>query len=209
MKESEMSRSGYSDDYGDDDPLALGRWRGAVKSAIRGRRGQAFLKEMLAALDALPQKRLIPNILQEAEWADDDETLVPVKNGDVCAFGAVGRARGIEMPAELDLDDDDPDDMAYEVQDIFGTSNALTREIMYVNDECGMGRRVPLPNIPYDKWSGFAWTYLPETPVERFARVRRWVTAQINTPIAEGDSPKGVNTNTSPAASSADKEGGA
>jgi len=47
-----MSRSGYSDDC--DDQWSLICWRGAVKSAIRGKRGQAFLKEMLAALDALP-----------------------------------------------------------------------------------------------------------------------------------------------------------
>jgi hypothetical protein len=45
-----MSRSGYSDDL---DPLALGRWRGRVASAMRGKRGQAFLREMLAAMDAM------------------------------------------------------------------------------------------------------------------------------------------------------------
>ena len=44
-----MSRSGYGDDYGDDDPLAIGRWRGAVNSAIRGKRGQQTLREILAA----------------------------------------------------------------------------------------------------------------------------------------------------------------
>lgn len=32
-----MSRCGYSDDY---DQWALIRWRGAVESAIRGKRGQ-------------------------------------------------------------------------------------------------------------------------------------------------------------------------
>jgi hypothetical protein len=37
-----MSRSGYSDDL---ENWSLIRWRGAVASAIRGRRGQAFLRE--------------------------------------------------------------------------------------------------------------------------------------------------------------------
>lgn len=46
-----MSRSGYSDDC--DDPLQEGRWRAAVNSAIRGKRGQAFLREALAALVAV------------------------------------------------------------------------------------------------------------------------------------------------------------
>src|SRR5262245_16738600 len=35
------------------------RWRGAVHAAIFGKRGQAFLTELLAALDALPEKKLL------------------------------------------------------------------------------------------------------------------------------------------------------
>ena len=51
-----MSRSGYSDDCEN-----LGLWRGAVEKSIKGKRGQAFLKEMLVALDSLPEKKLIEN----------------------------------------------------------------------------------------------------------------------------------------------------
>ena len=61
-----MSRSGYSEDC---DGWALVRWRGAVKSAIRGQRGQAFLRELLAALDAIPDKRLIAEELVDAQGA--------------------------------------------------------------------------------------------------------------------------------------------
>ena len=57
-----MSRSGYSDDY-DDDQLAFGRWRGQVSSSIRGKRGQLFLRKVLVALDAIPDKKLYPNKL--------------------------------------------------------------------------------------------------------------------------------------------------
>ena len=46
-----MSRSGYTDDM--EDMWQHICWRGAVASAIRGRRGQAFLREMLAAMDAI------------------------------------------------------------------------------------------------------------------------------------------------------------
>jgi hypothetical protein len=116
-----MSRSGYTDDY--DDPLALGRWRSAVRSALNGRRGQAFLREMLAALDALPEKRLAREDLE-----------VPVtgmpfrlQGGEVCALGAAGRARGISM------DNLDP----YESEQIagaFGIADAMAREIVEVND---------------------------------------------------------------------------
>lgn len=70
-----MSRAGYSDDL---DPLDLGRWRAQVLSALRGKRGQAFLRDLIAALDAMPEKRLVSGDLQ-------DET------GCVCALGALGR----------------------------------------------------------------------------------------------------------------------
>ena len=84
------------------------------------------------------------------------------------------------MPARLELDDDDGgEDMSGEVQSLFGTPETLTREIMYVNDEAGTGRRVPIPNVRRDQWSSFEYDYLPETPEERFARVRRWVLKRI------------------------------
>lgn len=74
-----MSRSGYSDDC---DGAELALWRGAVESAIRGRRGQAFLREMLEALDALPARRLI-----SGEFVDG--------RGEHCALGAVALKRGL------------------------------------------------------------------------------------------------------------------
>ena len=176
-----MSRSGYSDDC--DDNLAAGRWRGALRRAMRGRPGQAFFRELLAALDALPQKRLVANVLQQAEFDETCENIVPVKNGDVCAFGAVGRARGIEMPARFD-DDDDDWTATEDVKRLFGTTDALSREIMYQNDEGGIGRRVPIPNVRTANWDCFKYAYLPETPEERFTRMREWVAAQIvSTPI--------------------------
>ena len=109
-----MSRSGYDDDYCDDE-LAAGRWRGMVASAIRGRRGQAFLREMLAALDAMPEKRLIA------------EDLVN-EDGDVCAMGVVGRCRGLDME---NLDPEDPEQVAK----FFGIAEPLVQEIAYENDE--------------------------------------------------------------------------
>ena len=86
-----MSRSGYSDD--EIDQWDLIRWRGAVKSAIRGKRGQAFLAEMLEALDAMPEKRLIANDLRD-------------RDGEVCALGAVGVKRRMHL-ALLDPEERD------------------------------------------------------------------------------------------------------
>ena len=106
-----MSRSGYSDDY--DNEWALIRWRGAVASAIRGKRGQSFLREMRAALDALPEKRLIAEELEES--------------GEVCAIGSVGKARGVDMREVNPYDRES-------VAGLFGVSPALAAEIADTND---------------------------------------------------------------------------
>lgn len=112
-----MSRSGYSDDYdGNDDQWAQIRWRGAVESSIRGRRGQALLRELLEALDAMPEKRLIANDLI-------------TQDGDVCALGALGVKRGIAD----DLKTKDPWDYS-NLADIFGVAAPLIQEIEWMND---------------------------------------------------------------------------
>lgn len=107
-----MSRSGYVEDL---DNQAMNCWRGAVRSAIRGERGQAFLREMLAALDTLPEKRLIHGALVR-----DD--------GAVCAIGSVFKARGTDVKAV------DPYDYST-VAGKAGVAEALAREIEHENDE--------------------------------------------------------------------------
>lgn len=109
-----MSRSGYSDDC---DGWALIRWRGAVAAAIRGRRGQQTLREILAALDAMPVKALAAESLVTAE-------------GSFCTLGALGSQRGIDLAA---LDPEDPDGVA----SAFGVAPALVKEVVYENDEGG------------------------------------------------------------------------
>jgi hypothetical protein len=106
-----VSRSGYTDDC---EGWELIRWRGAVASAIRGKRGQDFLRKMLAALDAMPGKRLIANELE--------------MDGEVCAIGAVGRMQGIDMS---NIDPSEPE----EVGAAFNIPCALVKEISSVNDE--------------------------------------------------------------------------
>lgn len=108
-----MSRSGYTDVCVDD--WTRIRWRGAVKSAIRGRRGQAFLRELLSTLDAMPNKRLIAGLLE-------------TPGGEVCALGAVGRRRGTCLSGI------EPED-AERVATVFGIAPALVREIVHANDK--------------------------------------------------------------------------
>lgn len=139
-----MSRSGYVDD-GDGDNWQLICWRGAVKSAMNGGRGQAFLREMLDAMDALPEPKLVASELEA--------------DGAVCAIGAVGKKRGIDMGSL------NPEDYGA-VANAFGVSEALAREIVCINDE---------------------WGSHSEKPEERFYRMRRWVKRSIRGPVIYED----------------------
>lgn len=121
-----MSRSGYIDDYGCDNQWDLIRWRGAVNSAIKGRRGQAFLKELLIALDNLPVKRLISSAL----ITTDGTTL------EACALGVVGLTRGLEM-VSIDVED------RTSVAEAFGIAEAMAAEIMFENDEAAIRNETP------------------------------------------------------------------
>jgi hypothetical protein len=142
-----MSRSGYTDDYDDAD---IAMWRGQVVSAIRGKRGQAFLRDLLAALEALPDKRLIAGHME--------------KDGCVCATGALGKARGVDMTAIDKLveaeDDYDSDLVGYAVARAFDIAQPLAREVLFMNDEG-------------------SWYWVPESDEQRYERMVKWVKSKI------------------------------
>lgn len=158
-----MSRSGYCDDYGADDPLALGRYRAQVGSAIRGKRGQALLRELLAALDAMPDKQLVAGELEA--------------DGHFCALGVVGQARGLNL-ANIDT---------YDVEALGGTFNIadqLAREIMWVNDEhVGAWHWVQVevcgPLRGWDRRHEDVRVPNEQAGAQRWKTVRDWVAAQI------------------------------
>jgi hypothetical protein len=149
-----MSRSGYSDDC---DYINL--WSGAVERAIRGYRGQYLLWRLRDALDAMPVKRLIADVLA-------------TEAGEVCALGAVD--------PQCQADPDDRDAVAKH----FNIAPALAAEIAYINDEVHRYHWVRGPFAPLD--DGLGDHYQPplgrnieETPEERWIRVRQWVDEQI------------------------------
>jgi hypothetical protein len=106
-----MSRSGYSDDCGGWDLIC---WRGAVESALRGKRGQDFLKQLAESLDEMPVKRLIAHDLED--------------HGEFCTIGVLGAKRGVDMTKI------DPHDRE-EVAGVFGIAPAMAAEIVFMNDE--------------------------------------------------------------------------
>lgn len=141
-----MSRHGYGDGECDDQE-SFWMWIrhcGAVKRALNGPRGQRLLREMVAALDAMPVKRLVTGALQ--------------RDGEVCALGAVGRARGLDMSGiDFDEDEDEWDTrLAQATAQLFDIPPTLAREIAYHNDEL----------------------YGP-TPEMRWQRMRSWAAHRI------------------------------
>lgn len=126
-----MSRSGYCDDsdFGWDWIC----WRGAVASAIRGKRGQAFLRELLETLDAMPEKRLLEVTINQPEGC--------------CTLGSVIRAREIDA-SDLDAKLEDEHyyyhgTVADELAERLGIASAMAKEIVYMNDEGGWGSETP------------------------------------------------------------------
>ena len=148
-----MGRAGYVDDYDEDNSGHL--YRGRVASALRGRRGQAFLKDLLAQLDAMPEKRLFTSQLEQ--------------NGEVCTLGVMTRARKIDTSdksrwgfSEIgEYGSDDPDQDEWVIDNLVAEldiAEPMVREIMYLNDE-GSGHT--------------------ETPEDRWQRMRQWVQRHI------------------------------
>lgn len=153
-----MSRSGYSDDC---DGPELHLYRGAVRSATVGRRGQRLLTDLLTALDAMPVKELVSGVL--------------VEDGEFCALGVLGQARG------FDLEKIDPEDWDA-VAEAFDIAPALAREIVYENDDSideWEWREVAGP--PARRWRDSVTIRVPRDGVKarRWRHVRAWVAKQI------------------------------
>lgn len=186
-----MSRSGYTDD--NDDPLAHGRWRQAVKRALQGKRGQALLQELAQALDAMEDKRLYPGSFATAD-------------GEFCALGVLGAKRGTKMD---DLGDDYECDPAL-VGQRFGVAAAMAAEIMYLNDEyavdcwkwvdveiCG-----PMPEYRFvshgrgeftqrvfEKHKRAVRLHNDNHPQERWQAMRKWVAEQLEAAPPQSTTP--------------------
>jgi len=168
-----MSRSGYTDD--NDDPLAHGRWRQAVKRSLEGRRGQALLRELVDALDAMEDKRLYPGSFATPE-------------GEFCTLGVLGAKRGTKMD---DLGDEDYCETDL-VGERFGIAPAMAAEIMYLNDEyvadlwtwvdvviCGPVRPT------YPDWGRHTKSVRIENknhPRQRWQRMREWAVNNLKEP---------------------------
>jgi hypothetical protein len=93
------------------------RYRGALRNAIKGKRGQAFLKELLEAIEALPEKKLAVGAFRD-------------RDGCASALGALALKRG-HSPDELaGFHYMTPDQLAR----FFGIQPVLIRHIVHMHD---------------------------------------------------------------------------
>jgi hypothetical protein len=135
-----VSRSGYVEDG---DYALANLWPSIVDRTIKGKRGQSFLRELAKVLDEMPEKKLIA-----------DELIT--ETGEVCAIGAVCKARGLDT-SKVDIYD------RYEVGKLVGIAPTLAAEIEYQNDDDFSCRR-------------------SVTPEERWVRMRKWVEDNLTDP---------------------------
>lgn len=117
------NRSGYSEDCEN-----LNLYRGTVARATYGKRGQAFFRDLVAALDAMPVKRLIEGMFEV--------------QGEICALGSLARQRGLDMNRLSAADNDERGEM-------LGIARQLAAEVMYENDEGYFGPR----ETPEQRWT--------------------------------------------------------
>ncbi len=70
-------------------------WQANCERSMRGKKGQAELKELRTALLALPEKRLIHELLED-------------EDGGVCAIGAYAKHKGVDL-TNFDVDSNTDD----------------------------------------------------------------------------------------------------
>lgn len=91
------------EDYGDDRAIPYEFWDRATTLALRGKRGQAHLRELIGVLDAMPHKALADGVLCRRPDQDEypinafgiDWCHVPYEGAPRCALGEWAHARGI------------------------------------------------------------------------------------------------------------------
>lgn len=160
-----MSRHYEGDDCDPDEQRRVNLWRANLAREIKGKRGQAFLRELLAALEALPEKRLVSNAL--------------AAKGTVCALGSLALKRRTDAGESSDVviddlskvivdhehEDWDGDEMSDWAEAVLACPSHLAWYIPYENDT---GPRTRVGKEVHE-----------ETDEHRYERMVRWVRARI------------------------------
>ena len=168
-----MSRIEEGDCDDNDSFLRACAFEANAKRAVKGKKGQAVLKELEAALLAMPEKRLISGAFADIQVAPkgDGKSLYERIGGEVCTMGCLlvhrkmtkqFRGRGQALLEAVNEVTCDPDDGGSEQIQQAATAldlvYPLAYELAYQNDEMG----------DHD-----------ETPEQRYERILKWVRSKI------------------------------
>jgi hypothetical protein len=139
-----MSR--FDVDYDSEGPNTVGLWRSSLQRAINSARGQRLLREIEAALLAMPEHKLIADEIAHAvDWDEDGDPIDEPRVIGVCVVGAYAahqRARdeGVSWArAVFDLAEELGGEVdCWETQELgvsLGMARTIAWELAYVNDE--------------------------------------------------------------------------
>lgn len=176
-----MSRSHYSDDYGDDFPGQIDLYRANVDRAFYSKAGRAKLAELLAALDAMPVKALADEVFIEKRPAHEARP-----GASMCALGVWAATKLGDGAREL-FGESEPDSLdTAETLTKLGWPKLVVYDVIHENDDPERYHWVTVPG-PNRRWEPFPVRYRQqETDGERWQRVRDWVARKLHE-IAEGD----------------------
>lgn len=160
-----MSRVSDYDDY---DPLDAGRWEHNLTAALNGKKGQVALREIEAALLALPEPKLAY------------ETFCKVEDGQVsaCVLGVYARHKGITPPEDLNGDEFGPspaEESADWARANLGLVFTLAYTLVDINDT-GAGHYEGAGTEADPK------RWVQESEEARYVRVLRYVRHHIKAP---------------------------
>lgn len=155
-------RLNWSDE--EDRPGQFALWNANCRRSLNGRAGQQALRELEAALLALPEKRLIKDSL-----VDDD--------GGVCAIACYAKYKGVD-PLKFD-----PEDESDEVGVVSGMPRLVAWKVVELNDiildtvwDVAEG---PIQR-GYGTYKGGIPLIRDMTPEERYERILAWVREHVN-----------------------------
>lgn len=155
-------RINWSDE--EDVPGQFALWNANCERSLRGKQGQQELRELKAALLALPEKRLIHGSL-----TDD--------NNGVCAIACYARHKGV------DLSKFDPEDESDEVGIAAGMPRLVAWKVVALNDVVleSWDGYVEGPRTQSEaRYGGHGvWLHRPLTAEERYDRVLAWVREKL------------------------------
>lgn len=145
------------DDYDQNFPNEGDLWNANLIRHMRGRAGQAVLRELREALLSLPEKRLINGRLAD-------------ESGCVCTVGALAAHRGVSLKELADRIKVDYEGYPFDEWD---AEEATLNEGLRIGLKTGMVVR--LASINDDTWG----PGIHETPEQRYERVLKWVESKI------------------------------